>query len=441
MNIAVKNILRSIIAKHGTDIAYNPRLCDAILSDLMPDYPAERRRLVRSVTAGIPATLLSGQKPKPAQTAGPGQLSRETDAMAIELWRHALQDRLPGPVTHRRHARSYLSGMVTTLIIMTISSAIAFYKRSGQNDLPPEPLTGQHNTPAVTISGPAVITKPQAPAPPMQVASVDLQHLQLLDQLKTVKLQLPTLPLAQQENLTQAAEQAAMAALEQAEQQELQQVTAQAARKLASQSLAKAEHQRLQKMTAQAAREQAAREQASREQQQRAETEKRHQQALQETARRQQQQAGHQARFQAEETRIALKALLLDSVSFGREMVSLEKKRTDLKTLQNLYQLTGENFYATQMLMVNNKIRSLEKNLNTLSANYTDKMNNLCKVSPQSVNHGLRSLPDSSRSAGMESVAHQLLSRHVRICQHQGQAVAGSIKNELMASYGHLIRQ
>ncbi|MCB1639299.1 MAG: hypothetical protein KDI15_10670, partial [Thiothrix sp.] len=95
MNIAVKNTLRSIIAKHGTDIAYNPRLCDAILSDLMSDYPTERRLLIRSVTAGIPATLLAGQEPKrtaPAGTSDARRLSLEADAMATELWRHALQD-------------------------------------------------------------------------------------------------------------------------------------------------------------------------------------------------------------------------------------------------------------------------------------------------------------------------------------------------------------
>ena len=455
MNIAVKNTLRSIIAKHGTDIAYNPRLCDAILSDLMSDYPTERRLLIRSVTAGIPATLLAGQEPKrtaPAGTSDARRLSLEADAMATELWRHALQDRLPAPITHRRHARSYLSGMITTLVIMTISSAIAFYKHSNQNDPLAETLSRQGNIPAIPLSGPETTTPPENPAPPMQVASVDMQSLPLLDELKIVKLQLPSLPL-KQESLNQATEQAVDTAIEQAEQQELQRMTAQAARALANQFLATAEHQVLQEVTMQAARELAAKELAAKElaaraavQRRQAEAERQRQAAeaarqlaLRETTR--QQQASQQTRLKTEETRITLKALLLDSVSFGREMVSLEKKRTDLKTLQNLYKLTGENFYATQMLMVNSKISSLEKNLNTLSANYTEKMNSLCKVSPRHVSHSLQSLSDNGRSAGMESVAHQLLSRHVRTCQNHGQAVAGNIKNELMASYGRLIRQ
>ena len=134
MNSAVRHILHSTVDKFGLDLVRSPRLCDAFLSDLMPNYPDERLLLVKGVAEGVPSKLLQDNSPDAQRIivdsfARASGLDPVLAKEVVTCWHFAVKAEFERhhQVRDRGVLRHYLSGGITVLIVLAVGSAIAVY--------------------------------------------------------------------------------------------------------------------------------------------------------------------------------------------------------------------------------------------------------------------------------------------------------------------------
>lgn len=138
--------LRHIIEKHGLDLAMNPKLCDAFLSDLLWEYKQERKLLLQGVVVGITKSILEGKKTPALVQKQREYFSSGTEyKWTVDTWSYALakqdpMDSQPRSLSKNRVLISSTAGALLTLalgffIFTTTQSNKAPKKENNTNQL------------------------------------------------------------------------------------------------------------------------------------------------------------------------------------------------------------------------------------------------------------------------------------------------------------------
>ena len=93
---------------------------------------------------------------------------------------------------------------------------------------------------------------------------------------------------------------------------------------------------------------------------------------------------------QIEKVTQLMKATIADAVTFGREAAYINKKENDLSSLSQLHKITGEQYYLDQFTITNQEIISLKSKLQSVSALYAEKLQNICTHTPEVTQNALQ---------------------------------------------------
>lgn len=134
---AVHKSLRQIVLTYGNRFAVSAELCDAFLSDLMPEYPQERQLLIQGVTTQLTHRILKIDQQLPNEADIQAQFASPAEYQWVEqTWQYALTGQsqaIPHTPTHPLPAPKPLSLILGGGLLASFVGLLIFL---WQSDLP-----------------------------------------------------------------------------------------------------------------------------------------------------------------------------------------------------------------------------------------------------------------------------------------------------------------
>ncbi len=446
MNKIIRRTLRSAILAHGNSLAYNPRLCRAYLADLLPHYPEERKWLVAAVMQGIPNQLvLTRTRQQRKQVAIHfGQASFIPAAQAAQVadtWFYAMRDEVDAHSRLGGHKwiGGYVGGIMTGIVVLVLSSAIAFYKAPE----PPMHPWGDRQVMAYAVDaslkpdaavrlepavdplpamqlepkpGSAVLTlrstvEPLVIAQPFVLEDNDLLSQRDVPVLTDLRLEKVVAPSQQPE----AEQQPPVAEVQIPAAKPPVVASAVASKSAAVASEQTSDKQRPSRMVnQQSVNQRLPATQPEGQDKHKAQAEVREQVPV----------------AKASPDQLALAPVALqDLQAFVEKASLLRKKQADQQAVVELLKLTGDGFYRKQQAELQRQVDSLQKSLGLLSDTYSKRIKVLCNMAPSGWKDGITAAVGQRRAGN----AQRLLQQHWQGCA--GLSVQ-QIRQTLMSSYG-----
>ena len=390
--IAVHNELRSIIQTYGTELTQRPKLCDAYLSDLLADYPEQRKVLVVAVKSKITSKILNKSTISKSEKSHSRFASKQQRKWAIDTWYYALQGK------HRlgsqfsligRNKFWILSAFIGLLVIGTLwgLNSNSFLKTNEAGNQHSEKTVQINENTATPVKTTLIPSNAQPDASPylephtIKPAEEAKANIAKKTPLKTVK-----------STDTQENEKAISLKNKQKNKvlPQTKATTKSSTRKNTKNKIAP--HKKTPRDNPK-------------------------NNALQ------QKQQAHATTIQKNklaqrEAILVIQDALVSSVALHRETMFVEKKKHDIQELMKLFKLTRDSYYQQQINRARQKLSTLNKNRNHLSSEYKTKLRTICYIQPWITKKALQEIRSNKKQqTAINRAAIFRLIQHLKSCR------------------------
>lgn len=384
----VYNDLRSIIQTYGTELSLNPKLCDAFLSDLLPQHPKQRKVLVTAVKAEITSLILNNKKIKQSSRQQQRFESPQQRKWAIDTWYYALKGEHRLSSQFNFIGRNKYKGIASIIgLIALISFLLIFthYKSNNKQITIENPHLANEKA-NIVIQKKLSNLPTSAPKTPLTTSDEKIPAIQNnTSSLPQKQEQIQTKPTKKSINTTTTDK---LKPHKNTLPKKFTLKTKSIEKRPVVKARPKTPHTNITTTPSSIKK-----------------TKQQHSEIL------------PQYSLAEKEALLLMQEAIISSVALHRETTFIEKKKQDIQELTKLFKLTKDRYYQQQIYHANQKLDILNKNYNRLSTEYKNKLSTICYIQSHIIKRSLQKLQNNYRnSSAIKRTAYFRLIQHLKNC-------------------------